>query len=332
MPLGYLDDEDTFSSNDGPSALPERNVLSIMVLTGPDAGLYYRVPPSGGTVGRGEASHFRIRDPYMSRRHAVIERNPEGGYRIRDLDSGYGMYVEGQARQVSGLQDGQRIQLSGETVIRVRFEDVNETELIHQMRMAAMSDPLTELANRRYLMQRLDQEISFSRRHKTPLALMLIDVDGFKSINDTYGHPVGDEVLKSVARLLERAKRREDVVARYAGDEFVIICRGESIDLVLRFAQRIVESVRNHPITVNDRRHTLSFSIGVAELEVDNPDAGPMELFVRADSALYHSKLAGRDRATAFQAGSSHAHPKRGDELDTLRVSIPPERPTDPSK
>jgi diguanylate cyclase (GGDEF)-like protein len=214
----------------------------------------------------------------------------------------------------------------------VRFEDVNETELIHQMRMAAMSDPLTELANRRYLMQRLDQEISFSRRHKTPLALMLIDVDGFKSINDTYGHPVGDEVLKSVARLLERAKRREDVVARYAGDEFVIICRGESIDLVLRFAQRIVESVRNHPITVNDRRHTLSFSIGVAELEVDNPDAGPMELFVRADSALYHSKLAGRDRATAFQAGSSHAHPKRGDELDTLRVSIPPERPTDPSK
>jgi diguanylate cyclase (GGDEF)-like protein len=320
----FNDGEDTFSSDSPKTTLPARDILSLLVLGGPEAGRYVRVASEGGTIGRAAEAEIHVPDPYVSRNHAVIERDPTGRFAIRDLGSRFGVYVEGKRVDRALLADGQRIQLSNETVLRVRFEDQEETQLLDQMQRAAMTDPLTGLANRRYLFQRLDQEHAFSARHKTPLAILMLDVDHFKELNDAHGHAAGDKALQGLSEILQRVIRREDVIARYGGDEFIIISRGAAHEQVLQFAERIRHGASSRLINVGDTTVHLTLSIGFASYDpLAEPDVGMMELLVRADAALYRSKLDGRDRASGWTASPMAPARKSLLQGDTLRFDYP---------
>ena len=155
----------------------------------------------------------------------------------------------------------------------------------------AITDPLTGLYNRRHMEERLLEEFARAARHRQPLALLLIDLDGLKEINDLRGHEAGDIALRAVADSLRKGCRISDVAARFGGDEFAVLAPLTAAPEALKLAERIRTALKEHPPGA-----PLSVSIGVT----DNGDGSvtrPETLFAIADKALYTAKERGRDRA-----------------------------------
>jgi len=178
---------------------------------------------------------------------------------------------------------------------RSRFSEKNE-----ELKRISITDPLTGLLNRRYFQERMSEEIERSRRHHLPLSLIMIDVDDFKSVNDTLGHPVGDEVLKIMARCLRNCIRTIDVAARYGGEEFTVILPQTTKEDAQTIAERICTDVNrlDLPYAKDDQKLLLSASLGLATYP---EDAGTMEDLIRnADVALYAAKSQGKNRVVIF--------------------------------
>ena len=165
----------------------------------------------------------------------------------------------------------------------------------HRLEALAQTDPLTQLVNRRALTARLVAEMERVRRYNAPLALLLLDLDHFKRVNDTHGHLAGDDVLFAVATVLQRAVRSVDTVARYGGEEFVIILPETGRQGALSFAERLREKLAAHPFTIaHGEEISLTASIGVATYP--SPGMESVEDLLRsADSALYRAKGRGRN-------------------------------------
>ena len=156
------------------------------------------------------------------------------------------------------------------------------------------TDELTELYNRRYLMERLDNKINYAITFKEPLSLMILDLDDFKEINDTYGHFVGDKVLQTAARVMKDNVRSIDIVGRYGGDEFIILLPGLELSEAENIANRVKNAMRNTSIQHKTISITQNISVGVAQLSVDAPyDEDLMNLLIQqADKQLYVEKEA----------------------------------------
>jgi two-component system cell cycle response regulator len=161
----------------------------------------------------------------------------------------------------------------------------------------AMTDALTGFPNRRYAMGRIGQEWAIALRSERPLSCMLIDVDYFRQINETYGHDVADQVLEQTARAIRDCMRAQDVVCRTGGDEFLIICPDTTLEQAMACAQRVCAGVAAVPLHAGQLRLKSSISIGVAERLGPMPDADA--LLAVADQALLSAKKAGRGRAHA---------------------------------
>lgn len=319
-----IDDDTTLSETIHPSSLGLRDHVSLLVLCGPDAGQWFDLPRSARCiVGRHPNAHVRLADPAVSRQHAEIFVADDRRVRIRDLGSRNGTLIDGYPIDEEGLKDGDRIQLSTETVLRVRFLGSTENELIQELQKAATTDSLTGVANRRYLMSRLEQELSFARRHGAALSVIMIDLDNFKTINDAEGHEVGDGVLKRVAEVLNKTVRLEDVVARYGGDEFAVIARGNSGPTSEEFALRLCEAIEQSELGTGEVKITLS--AGVACFEPGDPQQAPtpQQLLSRADAALYAAKRAGRDRVVGWSSRLTRGH--RSDDHFRATLQVPPD-------
>lgn len=154
-------------------------------------------------------------------------------------------------------------------------------------------DGLTGLYNRRHIDEQLQKGLNIARRHDQPLAVLMLDIDHFKLINDVEGHPAGDRVLQEFARRLEAATRVGDVVGRWGGEEFIVIAPQTDMDGALRLGERIRAAVADEGMETGDHRVSVTVSIGC----VVGLDAA--ELIDHADAALYRSKSEGRNRVTA---------------------------------
>lgn len=163
-----------------------------------------------------------------------------------------------------------------------------------RLQRLALTDALTELPNRRFAMERLDQEWALSRRGDRTLSCMMVDVDRFKPINDKFGHQAGDEALKCVANTLRQSARTQDVVCRYGGEEFVVICPDTGIDAAYQCAERLRLNVAALKFNNQKAGIRLTISIGVAEKK--EGVASIEELLSRADECLYAAKQGGRNR------------------------------------
>jgi diguanylate cyclase (GGDEF)-like protein len=158
---------------------------------------------------------------------------------------------------------------------------------------------VTALLNRRALVDRLSHEMERARRYATPLALLMVDLDHFKDINDTHGHLVGDEALREVARLLQSAVRNVDIVARYGGEEFAIVLPETSNEGAVAFAERVRERVAEH-VFANERLPSLRLTVSVGVASVPAADIESVEdFFARSDEALYRAKAGGRNQVRA---------------------------------
>lgn len=158
------------------------------------------------------------------------------------------------------------------------------------------TDPLTQLANRRYFDERIKEMVSLARRKYQPLSLLMTDIDKFKRVNDTFGHDAGDRVLVGYADLMKKNSRAEDLVARFGGEEFIILLPLSNSQQTLALAERIREDIAQQDFLENGHRVTASF--GVSQLTKDETIQSFMK---RADEALYQAKESGRNRTVIAQ-------------------------------
>ncbi|WP_194791101.1 putative bifunctional diguanylate cyclase/phosphodiesterase [Pseudomonas sp. UFMG81] len=182
--------------------------------------------------------------------------------------------------------------------VSIRFDITEKRQLLHTLQWRVGHDVLTGLPNRAYLSDLLNQALAFSRRERVPLAVCMLDLDGFKAVNDGYGHATGDLLLVEVARRLQGILRGGDAVARLSGDEFVLILRNVEGPRPLHAAlQRVLQALAA-PYVVREQPLTLSASIGVTLFPQDEEDADT--LVRHADQAMYVAKQRGRNRYHLF--------------------------------
>ncbi len=169
---------------------------------------------------------------------------------------------------------------------------------LHALRLLATRDELTGLLNRRVFESVLKEEMERSRRFKRTFALAILDIDHFKSVNDTHGHPVGDTVLVEVANRLQSSVRSVDRVMRYGGEEFIVLMLESDLEMARASAERLCEEVRIEPVEADGKELKITISAGIAIYPHDGRNRA--DIVQAADQALYNAKESGRDRMVAF--------------------------------
>jgi diguanylate cyclase (GGDEF)-like protein len=221
----------------------------------------------------------------------------DGKFVVEDLGSTNGTFVQGRRIDRSDLHTGDRLQIGPNVVLRFAILDEAEEKLAHQLYEASTKDALTKVYNRKYLLERMAAEEAYSHRHKSPLSVILFDLDHFKKVNDTHGHLAGDVTLRLVAAQVQRTIRTEDVLARYGGEEFVILVRGVAHANSARFAERVRKAVERLTIPWENVQLRATISVGVSSL-AELPEGGQTgdALLHLADGRLYEAKAGGRNR------------------------------------
>lgn len=272
-----------------------KDCCTLTKLTGSSPGSMFTVKESRCVLGRDEDLPWRIDDDAVSGRHACVYRK-NGWFWLADLDSTNGTYVNGRAvTEPHQLRDGERIELGARTLIRVSLQDEREHEATRRVYEAAVLDPLTGLYNRGHLEKSLAAEFAYSVRHRVPLSVAFVDLDHFTRVNNTYGHQAGDAVLRAVCGALREGIRTEDFIARYGGEEIVVVARGIDLNGAIAMAERLRRIVETTPVAVDGAWVEVTASFGVASFEAATPYANVHELVAAADRAVYRAKAMGRN-------------------------------------
>ncbi|MCB9555672.1 MAG: GGDEF domain-containing protein [Deltaproteobacteria bacterium] len=273
----------------------EERAAHLVVLSGTNVGQIYPLSERETAIGRAEGSAIQLMDAGISRHHSMVERNEDGVFVVRDTGSRNGTFVNNErVEEPYALLDGDKIQLGVMTILKFSYDDELEATYARKMYDAALRDGLTGVFNRRYFDERIQSEYSFCVRHGKALALLMIDLDHFKTVNDSYGHVAGDKILTEFAALLTRMIRAEDVLARYGGEEFAIICRDTDVKKASILAERIRYAAAAYDYVVGNRPIQVTVSIGVVSVP-DRELQSPTEIIEAADEALYKAKAKGRN-------------------------------------
>lgn len=273
---------------------------TLTIISGINAGQVFALDGTEHVIGRGTDADLWLEDDGVSRRHARITCRSDGRYFVEDLGSTNGTFLGSQRVDICEMRPTDRIQLGPHVILRFTISDDAEEELQRRLFESSTRDGLTRLYNRKYFSERLTAEVAYSRRHKVKVSVLLLDIDDFKQINDTHGHPAGDMVLRIVSAQMQRLLRVEDLLARYGGEEFVILARSTGKTDAVRLAERVRECVAKLDIPVApDQSLKVTVSIGVAALPDVAPEGGPSELIALADVRLYKAKAEGKNRVVA---------------------------------
>jgi two-component system cell cycle response regulator len=274
---------------------PQRQYI-VRVLAGPDTGLTRILDREEMVLGRAQVCDLVLGDSALSRRHCRIVRTVEG-IAVEDLGSSNGTFVDGQpvqGRQLLG--EGSRVRVGRHTVVDIALQDQLEVRASRQLYEFSMLDPLTGIHNRRYFDKRLDEEFSYALRHRSGVSVLIADLDFFKKVNDTWGHPTGDRVLRHAAEIMQRCVRKEDVLARFGGEEFAMLARIQLPDGAISLGERVRRRIEATPVSHMGQLIQLTVSVGIASAFPDRGYDSVAALLGAADRALYRAKAAGRNR------------------------------------
>lgn len=253
----------------------------------PDQALLREVlGPDGGGLTATLMRHKADTEPYMVEFEIV---RPDGEHRLLRARARNEFGSDGEATQV--LMVARDVTEEYEQARRLKAEQEMALATARRAQELANTDPLTGLANRRYAMSEIDRAIMVARKQKTPLSLVVFDLDHFKSVNDAHGHIAGDRVLTKVARLAQLLVPEGDLVARFGGEEFVILLQNADTQEACEFCERLRWTIESGS-AVEDLPGVTA-SIGYASFE---PSDTSLTLFARADAALYEAKTAGRNQ------------------------------------
>lgn len=303
--------DDTQIVASGPAACGAEPRPSLLVVQGLSAGRCYTIENRELTLGRGPDCGIVLDDPGVSRAHARLTPRPDGTVSVADLQSANGTFVNGKRIGSAVLASGDRLRLGAAAMLTFAVRDRLERECLQQLYDSALRDPLTGVANKRFLLERLEQEFAYCRRRGLPLSVLMIDIDRFKQINDEYGHtPAGDQVLKTFAETVRGTVRSEDVLGRFGGEEFLLILRTTSSTDAVKLAERLRRLIETTEFAAADLRGNpvrvpVTVSIGAATLQ-DGNYGSAQALLSAADQRHYWAKREGRNRVagTASQSGT----------------------------
>ena len=267
----------------------------LIQLSGRETGQNYNLSGSARKrIGRDASCEICVDDPHVSRVHAEFVQ-VEGKLAMRDLGSTNGIFINGNRIKEQVLNDGDKILVGTRLYFRFAYQDAQDQNYQQNLFKAANMDAMTQLYNKKYFLDALPKEMSFARRANERLSLLIMDIDFFKKINDTYGHLAGDTVLKAVGAHLSKHVRLENIAARYGGEEFAIILRNCNTELAHTVAERLRTTLEAAPVTIAQAQIPVTMSIGVATLFNDNYKT--IEEFIQAaDERLYEAKQTGRNR------------------------------------
>lgn len=285
----------------GPGPLARSRAV-FTVTSGADAGRVVAISREAPvTFGRAETCTCAWSDGSLSRVHAQVVY-VAGEYVVKDEGSTNGTFVNDErVAHTARLADGDRVQLGMHLTMRFSLVTPEEERSLLRLFDAAVRDGLTGVFNRKHVEERLAAETEYARSHSTPLAAVMLDVDHFKRVNDTYGHPAGDAVLRHVADMLRRGVRTEDVVGRYGGEEFLIVVPQLGVAEAAAMAERVRGAIADAPTLFDGRPIVATASLGVASLDCcgKGASAGGAALVRLADERLYAAKRSGRNRVVA---------------------------------
>jgi two-component system, cell cycle response regulator len=272
---------------------------TLTCLAGRAMGRVFKLESGITVIGRLETADIQMEDEGVSRKHAQLAE-VQGGFMLRDLGSTNGTMCNGvKITQPMMLRDGDRVRLGRNAVLRFDYQDELEEQMQSKLYDMATRDPLTGACNRRVFLDRLGSEWAWAYRHRRPCALIAIDIDHFKDVNDTYGHAAGDLVLKELVTVLMRAIRKEDLLARTGGEEFVLLARATLTPDALVVSERLRSAVESHPIVFDGHTIKITISLGMAT-SGDPGVTTPDQLVCRADEMLYRAKQNGRNRVEQY--------------------------------
>jgi diguanylate cyclase (GGDEF)-like protein len=264
--------------------------------TGAAMGTRYPLGDTPIVLGRGNDCDIRINDHSVSRRHARIQPGADGYYAV-DLQSTNGTFVNDVPASISKLKDGDYLRV-GNCIYRFLAGGNVEAEYHEEIYRLTIIDALTDIHNKRYLVEFLDRELARSARYERPLALVMLDLDHFRNINEELGHLGGDFTLRELAARVKGGIRKEELFARYGGEEFAVVLPETTLEGGIAVAERIRSLVEQQPFQYENRKYQVTVSLGLATTTGD-ATLTPEELIKQADDKLYQAKHAGRNRVVA---------------------------------
>jgi diguanylate cyclase (GGDEF)-like protein len=312
-----------------PAAVVYRNVDPEACLvhihpTGPDLGKRTPVGAVAGVIGRDAGCNLSNSHESVSRRHARVERRPDGKYQVIDLNSTNGTFVNNTRVRTAGVKDGDYVRV-GECLYRFLAGGNLETEYHEEIHRLSILDPLTGIHNRRSLNEFLDREVERAKRHSRPLAVVLFDIDHFKRINDQFGHTAGDFTLRSVATRAKELTRQDELLARYGGEEFALVLPETGLERALASAERIRRAIAAAAFDFEGRPFPVTVSAGVGVLPPGGQTAAA-DILRRADECLYEAKRAGRNCVAPLARVGRPPTPSPQNEDDVPTVENGPRR------
>jgi diguanylate cyclase (GGDEF)-like protein len=272
--------------------------MYLIVLGGGIPGAMIRLQQGGTRLGRSPDNTVQLPDPGISRYHAVLRTGEDGKVRITDLASTNGTRLNGRRlpnHTPVVLHDGDRVQFGANVIFKFLRPDPYEEQFQREMFERTVRDRLTGLYNRSYFLDQTPILFDQSALKDLGFAILMVDIDHFKQVNDTFGHEVGDRVLKEIAGVIRQSTRSQDLVARYGGEEFIVALPIAAQDQAVDRAERIRVSVAEKGIDIGDRTVRMTTSVGLAFSAAGRPRV-VTNLIAAADLALYQAKRDGRNR------------------------------------
>jgi two-component system cell cycle response regulator len=271
---------------------------ALVVLQGAEIGRNFRLRRGPMLIGRGFGVEIRVADDLVSREHARLDclwdpATQTATYTVVDLGSTNHTFINTGRVETAELREGDKIQV-GDTVLKFVLLDDIEAKFHEEIRNRISYDQLTGLLTKESLYLALELELARCSRYSLPLAVLMMDLDRFKSVNDLHGHLMGSHVLAEVGALIRRSIRTADVAARYGGEEFVAYLSETNLVGAAQAAERIRTEIETHPFTLDGTTIPVTISIGIAGAPEHGRDI--RALVGRADRALYRAKKSGRNR------------------------------------
>ena len=285
---------------DGPPPSPGESNPCVVLLHSGEEGLLprrYPLEKSPVRMGRDPDADILLEGESVSRRHAHLERRAERWW-IIDEGSKNGTYVNDQ--QISPdivLNNGDLFKV-GPNILKYLSGADAEARYHEEIYKLTILDVPTQTFNKRYLAEMLDREVTRARRHTRPLALLMLDIDFFKKVNDTHGHLAGDYVLRELSKLIQGRVRREEIFARYGGEEFAILMPETTLDGAVSLAENVRSRVAAHRFEFQGVHIPITVSLGVAEMS-SSAEGVATDLVALADAKLYEAKRGGRNRVSS---------------------------------
>jgi diguanylate cyclase (GGDEF)-like protein len=268
----------------------------LVIIGGDHLGEVHKIDRTPAIIGRSHGADIRIADDGISREHVEVV-GEHAHVTVRDLGSTNGLFHNGRKVEKVELVDGDKISIGSTTILKFSYRDGFDEAFEQRLSSLGIRDEVTRALKRAFFLDRLESEVAFSVRHRTPIALIMWELDGFEVIKKLHGPTVGASLLSATAYAVTRVIRREDVFVRYGGQEFGLLCRDTPVEAALRMAERVREVIGSTTVSIGSESVRVTASVGVATCPAAAPGiVTPTDLVAAADGAMRRAKALGRNR------------------------------------